>query len=74
MLNLMKQYETKNFSSLILKINPSEDPETMPNVTSIEEAKVYIENLYPDTTALIDIAVDKVFLMSKSTGEIVKTF
>lgn len=73
MQTLMKQYENKDFSPLIVMIDPTVDRDNMPNVTTIEEAKIYIENLYPDTTAIIDIMVNKVFLMSKDTNEVVKT-
>lgn len=73
MQTLMKQYENKDFSPLIVMIDPTVDRDNMPNVTTIEEAKIYIENLYPDTIAIIDIMVNKVFLMSKDSNEIVKT-
>lgn len=70
---LMKQYENKDFSPLIVMVDPTVDRDNMPDVNTIEEAKVYIENLYPDTIAIIDIMVNKVFLMSKDTNEIIKT-
>lgn len=70
---LMKQYEDKDFSPLIVMVDPTVDRDNMPDVNTIEEAKVYIENLYPDTIAIIDIMVNKVFLMSKDTNEIIKT-